>query len=78
MGKRSAPGVDHPAMLDPRVRAGDVETLAQRGRLALEITAHEVFTDRVPSRGVTPQPGQAEMHAVLSAAQQAGEQGQYR
>jgi tricarballylate dehydrogenase len=34
--------------------------------------------DRIPSRGVTPQPGQAEMHAVLSAAQQAGEQGQYR
>jgi hypothetical protein len=31
-------------LLDPRVRAGEVETLAQRGRLALEITAHEVFT----------------------------------
>jgi len=34
--------------------------------------------DRVPSRGVTPQPGQAEMHAVLSAARPAGESGQYR
>jgi hypothetical protein len=34
--------------------------------------------DRVPSRGVTPQPGRAEMHAVLSAAQPAGERGQYR
>ena len=34
--------------------------------------------DRVPSRGVTPQPGQAEMHAVLSAALQATEPEQYR
>ena len=34
--------------------------------------------DRVPSRGVTPQPGQAEMHAVLSAALQVTEPGQYR
>jgi uncharacterized SAM-binding protein YcdF (DUF218 family) len=34
--------------------------------------------DRVPSRGVTPQPGQAEMHAVLIAARLAGEREQYR
>ena len=34
--------------------------------------------DRVPSRGVTPQPGQAGMHAVLSAAQLTGERVQYR
>jgi uncharacterized lipoprotein YbaY len=34
--------------------------------------------DRVPSRGVTPQPRKAEMHAVLSAAQRAGEREQYR
>jgi hypothetical protein len=29
--------------------------------------------DRVPSRGVAPQPGHAELHTVLIAAQQAGE-----
>jgi GNAT superfamily N-acetyltransferase len=34
--------------------------------------------DRVPPRGVTPQPGQAEMRGVLSAARLAGEPGQYR
>ncbi|MGI9154701.1 MAG: hypothetical protein ACR2IY_12625 [Rubrivivax sp.] len=36
------------------------------------------LSDRVPSRGVTPQPGQAQMHAVLSAALLAAEPGQYR
>ncbi len=33
---------------------------------------------RVPARGVTPQPGRAEMREVLSAARLAGEPGQYR
>jgi hypothetical protein len=36
------------------------------------------FSDRVPSRGVTPQPGQADVHTVLSAARLAGEPEQYR
>jgi hypothetical protein len=31
--------------------------------------------DRFPSRGVAPQPGHAELHTVLIAAQQAGERG---
>lgn len=38
----------------------------------------ECELDRVPSRGVTPQPGQAGMHAVLSAVQLTGERVQYR
>lgn len=37
-----------------------------------------VVKDRVPPRGVTPQPGRAEMREVLSAARQAGDPEQYR
>ena len=38
----------------------------------------DIDPDRVPSRGVTPQPGRAEIREVLSAARLAGELGQYR
>ena len=46
--------------------------------LEVELGTRLFDRDRVPSRGVTPQPGQAEMHAVLSAALLAAEPGQYR
>jgi hypothetical protein len=73
------------AALDEWRRALEVEGLGSALAAALRSLAEQklldagaVSLDRVPSRGVTPQPGRAEMHAVLSAAQPAGERGQYR
>jgi hypothetical protein len=63
----------------PSLRTADFESKASATSiLSASSLTSSTLQDRVPSRGVTPQPGRAEMHAVLIAAQQAGERGQYR
>ena len=68
-----------PAGSSARIRSGEerrIRAQQEGGEGRRHQAGVRLRTDRVPSRGVTPQPGQAEMHAVLSAVQQAGEQGQ--
>ena len=52
--------------------------MSSKSEVPSEVHIEDSAEDRVPTRGVTPQPGRAEMHAVLSAALLAGELGQYR